>query len=58
MTDRLIQEGVLRYVDQEETASYRREGGEGDQARQYIVTTDKPSRDTTISSITPTPTPM
>ena len=52
MTDRLIQEGVLRYVDQEETASYRREGGEGDQARQYIVTTDKPSCNTTISSIT------
>ena len=34
-------------------ASYRREGGEGDQVMQYIAKPDKPSRDTTISSITP-----
>ena len=52
VTDRLIKEGVLRYVDQEEMPSYRREVGEGNQARQYIVTTEKPSN-TTISNIIP-----
>ena len=52
VTDRLIKEGVLRYVDQEEMPSYRREVDEGNQARQYIVTTEKPSN-TTISNIIP-----